>query len=228
MKLLLLAFFLITICKSAENDQYHRIKELIEYGKKTSTPRNAFPFIGDYPLHLACANGRFALVKNMVEKQGYNVNEKVQHEIKTKGFLHYITIGTPLMQAIENSHFEVVDYLLTKGAEVDGEVTGNFPLRSACIQPDIRITQLLLEKGAKLDALHRVLIQAIEANNLDALKLLLKYRKPAKKNITLTVFKQDISADMVKELLAQRIHVEVQKKRKNIIVDYASKKYVKD
>jgi len=86
--------------------------------------------------------GDLAKVKVLVEKDPKIVNEKAQNGM------------TVLFAAVMNRRFEITEYLISKGAEVN--VQNNFhitPLDVACMNgAPLELVRLLVEKGADLNA----------------------------------------------------------------------------
>ena len=72
-------------------------------------------------LHLAASHNRLELVKYLVEDHGADVN------VKTK------SLATPLHFAAASNCNPVVEYLILKGAKIDGkDEKGDTPLQIAC------------------------------------------------------------------------------------------------
>ena len=85
----------------------------------------------NYIMYEACKTGDIATVKRMIER-GVDVN------IKSDFFAH-----TALMLATYNGHLDIVNYLLSKGADANI----GFPLADAVEYGHIEIVRSLVEKG---------------------------------------------------------------------------------
>ncbi|KAF7488247.1 26S proteasome non-ATPase regulatory subunit 10 [Sarcoptes scabiei] len=105
------------------------------------------------PLHRACSNGQFNLVKKLIEEGA---------EIDAKDEMQW----TPMIIASSAGHFEIVKYLIQKGAEINTTtVNGQTALHYAASKGWRNICQLLIESGAdqsirdrlKQTPLHRAL-----------------------------------------------------------------------
>lgn len=82
---------------------------------------------------------------------------------------------TPLHVASDYGHAEVVDYLLSKGANVNVQDKHKItPLLNACYEGHADCVKLLLEKGADKSHKGPDGLCAIEAAETDAVKALLK------------------------------------------------------
>ncbi|XP_037040551.1 myotrophin [Bradysia coprophila] len=84
----------------------------------------------------AIKNGELNTVKDVVENQNFDVN----YEIASRYPLHY---------AADYGQTNVLDYLLTKGANVDAvDKHGITPILAAIWEGHTACVQLLLDKGA--------------------------------------------------------------------------------
>ncbi len=117
-------------------------------------------------LIMACKEGDFDFVKTLVDS-GINVNS-----IGSKGF-------TPLMTAVNENEFKIVEYLLSKGAKVNQTINGWTALIEAADEDALESMKLLLKAGADvnyfwtMDAPTAITMAASEGH-LDCLKLLLE------------------------------------------------------
>lgn len=93
-----------------------------------------------YPLHNAVKCGEFDKVKSLIEKNGYKVdsyNDKFE---------------TPLVVAARHDQYEIVKYLIAKGANVNAmDDYADTTLHYAAQHGRLDIMQLLLQKSAKID-----------------------------------------------------------------------------
>jgi len=84
----------------------------------------------------AIKNGELLIVKDVVEKQNFDVN----YEIASRYPLHY---------AADYGQTDVLDYLLSKGAKVDAvDKHGITPILAAIWEGHTACVRLLLDKGA--------------------------------------------------------------------------------
>ncbi|KPM04042.1 26S proteasome non-ATPase regulatory subunit 10-like protein [Sarcoptes scabiei] len=115
------------------------------------------------PLHRACSNGQFNLVKKLIEEGA---------EIDAKDEMQW----TPMIIASSAGHFEIVKYLIQKGAEINTTtINGQTALHYAASKGWRNICQLLIESGAdqsirdrlKQTPLHRANGARIDMENVD-------------------------------------------------------------
>jgi len=84
----------------------------------------------------AIKNGDLVIVKDVVEKQNFDVN----YEIASRSPLHY---------AADYGQTDVLDYLLSKGADVNTvDKHGITPILAAIWEGHTACVRLLLDKGA--------------------------------------------------------------------------------
>lgn len=136
------------------NKRLDSIKELVKCGDKIT---------GE---HLICASsyGRLDIVEYFVEnKMDVNYYE-----------------SRSLMEAIHNFHWNVAEYLIKHGADVNA----NNNLITTIHRGNFEIAKLLLEHGAKVDEHDNdAIYQASSKGNLELVKLLLQYgAKPYSKS----------------------------------------------
>ena len=122
-------------------------------------------------LHIAARNGRYDIVRYLIEKQ--NLDPNIQgfvgrtplHEASKNGNLNIVKYlimqsadvnaqdrmgNAPIHVAIKYGHFDIVEFLLEKnGVNVNiSTIDGVTPLHCACATGDLSIIQYLLLKGA--------------------------------------------------------------------------------
>jgi len=139
---------------------------------KPSPPRivnNPPPPQLDISLYVACISGSVAVVKNVLQQSGININQA-----ENDG-------STPLQQACELGHFDVVEFLLQQPG-IDINKPGKdkrTPLFSAAVKEDTRIANLLLkQEGINVNLSttngETPLYRACGAGRLETVKQLLK------------------------------------------------------
>ncbi|KAJ3439691.1 molting protein mlt-4 [Anaeramoeba flamelloides] len=114
---------------------------------------------GKTPFILAAENGNLSILQELVDSYT-NKNESNLNKTKnTKSqnlldFINQKTVynETALFFASKKGHYEVCDYLISKGALVNMKTkNGNFPLYEATKNGDEEIVQLLIQNGCFLD-----------------------------------------------------------------------------
>ena len=175
------------------------VKLLVEHGANV----NSYGYsvqedIFSFPLSMACEYNNQDIVKYLIEN-GAEINPQIPEEYKEyqksynvyplegaiKGSLDLVKIlvescdkldlSKALSFAIQNNKYEVMEYLLSKGAELnltESEIQKLF--ERAVTNCDHRIIQFLIEKGAsieKLDDIQRSFLSLIRKGNLEAVKL---------------------------------------------------------
>ena len=121
-------------------------------------------------LHQAISNEDFDKLKNEIEKENFNVNFRYKLNI------------TLLHKASEKGNRKIVEYLISKGANIYAKVKeiDRIPLHYAAKSGNIEVVKLLLQKGGlqQLDARggnkKTPLILAAAYGHLDIVRLLLK------------------------------------------------------
>jgi ankyrin repeat protein len=87
---------------------------------------------------------------------------------------------TPLIAALANKKYGIVEYLIQCGANLDISLIEVADSESDMIKSPLRIAEFLLEKGASVKSVDHlrstILHRAIQNENIDLVKLLLKYK----------------------------------------------------
>lgn len=151
--------------------------------------------------YFACLKGKFNIVKYLIEEKKLNPNLKVDHGLWFTGPIfkaaaesgnlelvkyllevHHVdiesqgltpgTCDTALSRAAENGHVDVVEYLISKGANLNAEVARSDILGRAMKSKKLSIVKLLAEAGTKIN--NSNLSQALESGYLDIVQYLLK------------------------------------------------------
>ena len=121
-------------------------------------------------LHDAAAKGDLEEVKRLVSRRGADVNEISDKRGDT---FHM----TPLMLAARGGYLDVVDLLLSSGADTSREDKGSgreLPLTYAAAGGHLAIVNLLLSSGADIEAGEPPLSLASENGHEDVVRLLLE------------------------------------------------------
>ena len=96
---------------------------------------------GNTPIHIAGKKGQLPIVQYLVEKHNVDVNVKGRSD------------RTPLHEACINGHFQIVEYLLSKGADIEAkDMYGYTPLLLAVINNHANIAAHLIINGANKNA----------------------------------------------------------------------------
>ena len=112
------------------------VKYLIEHGADTTLKDDNL----NSAIHFAAINGYLLIVKYLIERQYFSVN--------TKGYLN----RTPIHYACMKNHYDIVNYLLSKGADVNAkDDENNTVLHYSAFWSKINIVKLLISKGATLN-----------------------------------------------------------------------------
>ena len=115
-------------------------------------------------------SGDFQTIKKLIESKSLDVNYNLEIDEYSK--------STPLIQAIKYKQTDIINYLLENNADVNlkEELTGFTPLMASL--HDITITELLIEKGADIEAKDddgiNALVYASTYNNEEMVKFLLE------------------------------------------------------
>ena len=115
-------------------------------------------------------SGDFETIKKLIESKSLDVNYNLEINEYSK--------STPLIQAIEYKQTDIINYLLENNADVNlaSELTGFTPLMASL--NNIAIAELLIEKGADIEAKDddgiNALVYASTYNNEEMVKFLLE------------------------------------------------------
>lgn len=173
----------IELCNACYDNDIIIAKKLINEGADV----NKYYKFGVYPIHIACMNLCYDLVKLLIEN-GANANERRCSRM------------TPLQVAVQSSTLSIFRYgkyfavdnlsnscdiiklLIANGASVnDTYNSNNTPLHDACHIPNIDVAKILLENGANVNAYKdpchnkTPLYVACTYGNIEVIKLLLEY-----------------------------------------------------
>ena len=95
---------------------------------------------GDHIIHSAARVDLLPMVKYLIEQQ--NV------DIETKGYNE----KTPLHYAWERGHLQIVEYLISKGANVEAkDKDGKYAIHFACMKGHLPIVKYLISTDASVD-----------------------------------------------------------------------------
>ena len=89
-------------------------------------------------VYLAALSLEYELAESFLE-QGFDVNYYEGH-----------LYGYPLIDCCAWDNFDVAVFLIDNGADVNTEINGEYPLKSAIKVNNIKLCQLLIERGAKV------------------------------------------------------------------------------
>lgn len=124
---------------AAFRGQSDLIKHLVNRGANLNARDNDSMSV----LCAACYTGQTGTIQTLIEL-GCNVNEAPT-----------LYGHTPLIAAIWNGHLEAVEFLLTKGADLEWRNDeGGTPLHIAAQRGNIEIAQLLIDKGLDVNAVN--------------------------------------------------------------------------
>ncbi|MEW5948828.1 MAG: ankyrin repeat domain-containing protein [Thermodesulfobacteriota bacterium] len=154
--------------KSIKEGDFQTAERLIHEGADINTPTKINGF---KPLHLAAINGDLHIAKLLLGA-GVDVDTKVDSGwLLNKGW-------TPVMLAIEKGHTEMVNFLISRGANIEAQnQEGGTPLIVASYNGHPNIVELLIEKGAQVNtrsiAGQSPLRFAVMQNHFEIAKLLI-------------------------------------------------------
>lgn len=120
------------------------------YSRPKRNPRsqaNRLNQFGETALHTACISGDLAQVKRLINQSNWT------DMINARDFCGW----TPLHEASNHGHLEIIELLLENGADIEAndERSENItPLHDACSCGHLKIIEFLLERGANVCALN--------------------------------------------------------------------------
>ena len=153
-----------------------------------------------------CDFGNDTMVKYL-HNEGVNVNTRI--------IQGYYTDSTPLMWASLKGHYEVANYLIENGADINAKSSdGNSVIVwSVWNYGDIRILRMLIERGADINAMNvserkTILTISIQNCNRDIAKYLIEngadIRKPNKMKSTGLYYAYQYKLEDIIDLLKKR------------------------
>ncbi|KAJ3433094.1 ankyrin repeat family protein [Anaeramoeba flamelloides] len=132
------------------------VQTLLQYGAYLDSKTNKE---GKTPFIIAAENGHLSILQELVDSYT-NKNESNKNRTKTRksqnliDFVNQKTVynETALFFASKEGHYEVCEYLISKGALVNMKTkNGNFPLYEATKNGNTEIVQLLIQSNCFLD-----------------------------------------------------------------------------
>ncbi|CAL8100952.1 unnamed protein product [Orchesella dallaii] len=168
-----------------QKNQTLELREIVKLLKTTSKYQDSnvvnclsLKKSGDTALHLCAINGYLDMMRYLVEEENANL-EKINLEGKTA-----------LHDAAQFSQLEIVEYLLSKGANVNVVKRADWtPLMLACTKQNISVIQALVRSGADFNFINKdgwtCLHIAAREGNTDIISYLLESCKDGKLRKTL-------------------------------------------
>ncbi|KAL9598392.1 MAG: hypothetical protein Q9179_003939 [Wetmoreana sp. 5 TL-2023] len=112
---------------------------VLDVGIENGVDLDRVDVYGRIPLHYACMHGHVAMVHTLVERGPRTIDEKDHDNF------------TPLIHGIVHHQLSCVENLLSHGSRIDPDSeSDHVPLNLACQHGSIAITQLLLERRARI------------------------------------------------------------------------------
>ncbi len=151
-------------------------KQIVEFLLKRGADIYVQNSHGETPMVIACRFERKKILPLLINA-GSGLEEK-----DVRGW-------TPLIYAVTWQDMELINDLLDKGADINYRISNRFadfdiyynedtPLHVAAFQGDIKVTRLLLDRGAKVNVNnrpgHSPLYHAVDNDHLDLIKLLIQ------------------------------------------------------
>ena len=147
------------IFKACKEGKLSSVQWLIEKENIDKNKRVGYHEIGMFahnsPIHIASRFGQLPIVQYLIEAQQVDIEIKGRSRyLISKG--NFIETNeenwTPLHYACFNGHFQVVVYLISKGANIEATTNSKCtPLHFACFNGYLQIVEYLILNGAKID-----------------------------------------------------------------------------
>ncbi|KAL8812627.1 MAG: hypothetical protein Q9200_000886 [Gallowayella weberi] len=144
------------------------VKFILDVGIDNGVELNRVDVYGRIPLHYACIHGHVNMVQTLLERGPRTIDEKDHDNF------------TPLIHGIVHHQLACVEQLLSHGSRLDPDSdSDHVPLNLACQHGSIAITQLLLERKARIlpdaEGLFPQHLVARSGRSADMLLMLEKY-----------------------------------------------------
>lgn len=158
-------------------DSMSHVASIWGYSSKHSRLIDDFYFNAIYgrrkyaPLHSLAASGDYQAIKAILTRIGKKCPDKLYSIINANNKYD----GTPLHLAVENGKLNVVEYLVSKGANINAKKSGWAPLHIAAIGK-LDIVKYLIDKGADVNTKNKygvtVLHRAVYHEKLNVVEYL--------------------------------------------------------
>ena len=123
--------------EAAKNGDLETVKRIFMSGKMILLTDDQ----GASPMHWAAYGGHIHVLEYLLDDPGFSVNEKNRDNV------------TPLHWAASGGHRDAVDFLVSRGAEIDArDNDGRTPLFVAAAWGQTDVVDYLIQKGADINA----------------------------------------------------------------------------